>query len=159
MREKQHLLTEVLRLLEDEHQKLVQAAETTRKGAVHEEARPENDKDTRALEASYLARGQAKRVEELVESIGRLRFVDLKPSATVRAGSLIRVENEDESEELYFLLPSGGGLKIETRSGETVRVITGAAPIGQSLQGCSPDDEVELRVGKKTRLMWVVEIT
>ncbi|HWZ89090.1 MAG TPA: hypothetical protein VNW92_09580, partial [Polyangiaceae bacterium] len=31
-------------------------------GATHEENRPENDKDTRALEQSYLARGQAQRV-------------------------------------------------------------------------------------------------
>ena len=36
-------------------------------GATHEENRPENDKDTRALEQSYLARGQAQRVVELQE--------------------------------------------------------------------------------------------
>src|SRR5262249_3049381 len=34
-------------------------------GATHSEARAENDKDTRGLEQSYLARGQAQRVEEL----------------------------------------------------------------------------------------------
>ena len=34
-------------------------------GATHAEAKPENDKDTRGLEQSYLARGQAQRVAEL----------------------------------------------------------------------------------------------
>ena len=33
-------------------------------GATHGEARAENDKDTRGLEQSYLARGQAQRVEQ-----------------------------------------------------------------------------------------------
>lgn len=40
------------------------AYEGARAGATHEEAKPENDKDTRALEQSYLARGEAARVEE-----------------------------------------------------------------------------------------------
>jgi len=41
------------------------AQRTVVEGATHEENKPENDKDTRALEQSYLARGQAQRVVEL----------------------------------------------------------------------------------------------
>lgn len=47
-------LERTLELLERAH---ADAAE----GATHEEAKPEDDKDTRALEQSYLARGQAQR--------------------------------------------------------------------------------------------------
>jgi hypothetical protein len=38
-------------------------------GATHEQARPENSKDTRGLEQSYVARGQAARVAELEASL------------------------------------------------------------------------------------------
>ena len=38
---------------------LQRAHRATVEGATHEEAKPENDKDTRALEQSYLARGQS----------------------------------------------------------------------------------------------------
>ena len=38
---------------------LEKAQHATQAAATHEEAKPENDKDTRALEQSYLARGQA----------------------------------------------------------------------------------------------------
>ena len=43
-------------------------ARETANAANHPEARPENDKDTRKLELSYLAQGQAARATEL-ESI------------------------------------------------------------------------------------------
>ena len=69
--------TEILRLLRES----VSADLTTMSaaqravvdGATHEENRPENDKDTRALEQSYLARGQAQRVVELQHALERNR--------------------------------------------------------------------------------------
>ena len=56
-----HLLAD----LDREIQVLLAAARTTREGATHEENRPENEQDTRAIEAGYLANGQAARVHEL----------------------------------------------------------------------------------------------
>src|ERR1700761_8976870 len=49
------------------------AQRTVVDGATHEENRPENDKDTRALEQSYLARGQAQRVVELQDALNKLK--------------------------------------------------------------------------------------
>src|SRR5687767_406927 len=63
--DKQALVTALLAKLEAELANMTKAANTAREAATHEEAKPENDKDTRALEASYLAAGQAERVRDL----------------------------------------------------------------------------------------------
>ena len=50
-------------------------------GATHSEARPENDKDTRGLELSYLACGQAQRVAELQIVLGAVSEMRLRCTA------------------------------------------------------------------------------
>src|SRR5579859_3643023 len=61
---KDDLKTALIAHLSSELDQLEKAHRATIAGATHEQAKPENDKDTRALEQSYLARGQAARVEE-----------------------------------------------------------------------------------------------
>ena len=56
------LKAELLGKLEETLRTLEAAHADTREAATHAEAKPENDKDTRALEQSYLARGQAMRI-------------------------------------------------------------------------------------------------
>jgi len=132
---------------------MLASAEATRAGAVHEEAKPENDKDTRALEASYLARGQAMRVEELGETIERLRFLELKDygdDAPVGLGALVTLEDE-AGERRVLLVPAGGGLSVETPEGE-VQLLSPAAPLGRALVDAVEGDEVEVRVAGRKRL-------
>ena len=84
--EKHRVLSAVVEKLSEVLAQMAQAAEETRKDATHEEAKPENDKDTRALEQSYLARGQAMRAEQLAEQKEVLRFM---PLPTLSADSVI----------------------------------------------------------------------
>src|SRR6476469_2835162 len=63
--EKQAIIDAIRAVLEQEIANLTAAAIATREGATHEDAKPENDKDTRAVEAGYLAGAQAKRVRDL----------------------------------------------------------------------------------------------
>lgn len=136
--------------LEAEHEALIAKATEAARAATHEEARPENDKDTRAIEASYLARGQAARVEALGETLTRLRFLDLRPrTEVVEVGCLVELVM-DEREGLYFLVPMGGGEEIEVE-GATVRTLTPAAPLGRALLGRRVGDDFELRLGRTLR--------
>jgi len=115
-------------------------------GATHEENRPENDKDTRALEQSYLARGQAQRVVELQDALNQLKALELREfsaGSAIALGALVAV---DDGRELvhYFIAPAGGGLRIPVGSAE-VRVVTPQAPIARALLGKHQGDDLDVR--------------
>jgi hypothetical protein len=134
-------------------------AEQTRAEATHEEAKPENDKDTRALEQSYLARGQAMRVEGLVEQLQVLRFFPLPsfgPDDPIEAGALVGLDSDDGARCL-FLLPHGGGTEVRVE-GAHVLVVTPASPMGRAIVGRSVGDEVELKVRGALREYEIVAV-
>ena len=121
------------------------AQRETQKAATHEEAKPENDKDTRALEQSYLARGQAVRVEELtqgVASVIALPLRDFAEDAPIALGALVTLENDEGSSLRVLLSPAGAGLRLSDAEGE-VRVITAASPLGKALVGARAGDSPE----------------
>ena len=62
--DKATLRAELLGRLRADLDQLESAHQAALEGATHEESKPENSKDTRALEQSYLARGQALRVAD-----------------------------------------------------------------------------------------------
>jgi transcription elongation GreA/GreB family factor len=123
-------------------------------GATHEQAKPENDKDTRALEQSYLARGQAMRIEALKAGLAALSTMSLADGEVGRVGALIDAE-EDDARVRFFLAPEGGGTKLEGG----VQVVTPASPLGRALLGKRAGDEVELKLAGKTRQLSVLEVS
>jgi hypothetical protein len=134
-------------------------AEGTRKDATHAEAKPENDKDTRALEQSYLARGQAMRVEELIEQCEQLRFLPLPPyrdDDPLGAGALVALESE-QGTRCVFLAPYGGGIEL-TVDGREVQVITPQSALGALVLGRVLGDDVQLRVRGSVREYVIVEV-
>lgn len=115
-------------------------------GATHQEAKAEGDKDMRATEVSYLARGLAKRVMELRTAIAQLasfRPRTFSEGSAIGLGALIQLENDDGVRSLYLLSPCGGGASV-TINGHKVLVLTTSAPLGRALLGKSLGDEVEL---------------
>src|SRR5438105_1526107 len=98
------------------------AQRDAQKAATHEEAKPENDKDTRALEQSYLARGQAERVLALERSDNALEFLGLRACERVALGAIVELDH-DGARSVYFLAPVGGALRA-TIDGVTVQVVT-----------------------------------
>lgn len=124
----------------------LQAQRATMQGATHEEAKPENDKDTRALESTYLARGQAARVLELQEALavlGQLRMHKAEPAGPIKVGSLIAVEEKGHLTWCY-LVPAGAGRDLSV-SGESIKVVSHRSPLGQALIGQFAGDDLEVR--------------
>ncbi len=141
---------EVLRLLVEhvsaDLQTMSAAQRAVVDGATHEENKPENDKDTRALEQSYLARGQAQRVVELQGALNQLKALELRDFSAdrpVALGALVAVEGEQETVH-YFLAPAGGGLRLRLE-GKEVLVVTPQSPVGRALVGKRPGDALDLR--------------
>ena len=118
-------------------------------GAVHEEAKAENDKDTRGLEQSYLARGQAQRVAELETGLLQTQSMTIEPAALGKIGAIV-VSDEDEH---FFIAPAGGGTQIEG-----YQVVTPTSPLGRALLGKRAGDDVELKLPKQQRTFVVRSI-
>ena len=145
--------------LERELEALRESAEKTRRAATHEESRPENDKDTRGLEASYLARGQAQRVEETEEALTRLRFMPLKDFTSetrIDLSALVTLELDGEP-RTYFLVPAGGGREFEI-DGTRVQLLSPATPVGRALTQRYIGDSFELRIAGKLREYEILDV-
>lgn len=151
--DKHRVLESLVAKLNEVLQQSVQTAEETRKDATHEEAKPENDKDTRALEQSYLARGQAMRVEQLAEQKEMLRFMSLPTLGgddLVCAGALVELEDEDGGKRLLFLVPHGGGTELQLDGHEILAVTPGSA-LGAAILGRQQGDDVNVTLRGKRR--------
>ena len=162
--DKAALIRSLVAQLEDEIVRATEAANRTRQGAVHEEARPENDKDTRALEASYLARGQAQRVVDLESVLQHVKFMPVRAFGGddgIDLGALVRVEHDgdehDDESRWYFLAPAAGGRRVES-AGVMIDVITPQAPLGRALAGRFVGDELQLRIGDRLRELVIAEV-
>lgn len=153
---KQALKEELCRHLEAELTTLERALDAAREGATHEEAKPENDKDTRALEASYLARGQASRVVELRTGLAEAQALPVGAfgSRPIALGALVTAEERDE-EILLLLAPAGGGTRLAQG---TVQVVTPKSPLGRALLGKHAGDDCEVALSGKTRALSIVRI-
>lgn len=155
---KKDLKQELVRILQNDLEALQRAHRATREGATHEEAKPENDKDTRALEQSYLARGQAMRVEELTAAVAAVQAMATQPYAEaqpVAVGALVRVD-EDGQERLLFVAPEGGGTSLARGS---VQVVTARSPLGRAMIGKRAGDECSARIGGRDRAFELVEVS
>lgn len=148
---KRELRDELARALREELAAAEASHRKTLEGVTHAEAKPENDKDTRALEQSYLARGQAGRVAELAAGLAEVEAMPLRAfreSDPVALGAIVAVEDEDERARVYFVAPYGGGAKVERGS---VDVITPKSPLGRALLGKRTGDGAEVTVAGKLR--------
>ena len=151
--DKAKLRAELLGQLEQALEAARSAHAAAIEGATHPEARAENDKDTRGLEQSYLARGQAQRVAELEAGVVNVAKMTVDRMAAVASGALVEVEEAGETTR-YFVAPAGGGGVL---AGD-VQVITPASPLGRALAGKRADDEIELKIAGKTRELTIVAI-
>lgn len=132
--DKKKLLDSIKAKLEAERVVLIEAAKATYEAATHEESKPENEYDTRGLEASYLAGAQAKRVGDIEEMIAICRNLDLKTfTAKTPIASSALVEVEYNGKRSYvFLMPKGGGVSIVFEE-KNIQVIAPNSPLGMAL--------------------------
>lgn len=143
---KSDVLTAILARLEMELAALQKGAKASFAAATDPDSKAENKYDTRTLEASYVARGQAQRVTELQEALHAFGALQGAGGAGVRLGSLVGLEMGG-SVDHYFIGPAEGGIEI-TVDGTEVMVITAGSPLGGKLMGKSAGDKVPLPSGQ-----------
>jgi len=140
-------------LVADDLARASDAHRETQRGATHEEAKPENDKDTRALEATYLARGLAERVaalENAVASLAALKLRAFTAETPVALGAIVTLAPEQGAKATYFIVPAAGGLKLTVGS-HALTTVTLDAPLGRALLGAYQGDEVSVQTPQGAR--------
>ena len=141
-----------LQLLEQDLSALKTAALATYDAATNEESQPENQYDTRALEASYLAGAQAKRLAEVEDLIFLFRGTQVRNFSgddTIDVTALVELSSHRHS-QWVFLMPKGGGLKV-TVDGVVVQTVTPASPLGEALMGLGVGDTADVEDATVTR--------
>ncbi len=152
MLDKKKILEMILEQLKQERGILMEAAQATYEAATHEENKPENEYDTRALEASYLAGAQAKRIGDIDEALSLLKNFTLKDFTAndpISASALVKVEL-NEKVSFLFLLPKGGGHILQL-DGRSLQVVSANSPLGAALIGLKVGEIAVVENGKNSR--------
>ena len=149
---KQKLLTLIRKQLEDDLATAIAAALATYEAATHEESKPENEYDTRGLEASYLAGAQSKRageIEELLAICNQMNGNDFAPSSPIQAGALVELDLDGKDKNV-FLLPKGGGMTFDL-DGKHVQIITPVSPLSQAIIGLREGEATQVELAGTSR--------
>jgi hypothetical protein len=126
----------LLTSLRERYERMLRAALDAHAAATDGESKAEDKYDTRGLEASYLAAGQAEQVEELALSISTFELLLANASSFVGiAGPGALVEVDFGGERVFYLLAArAGGLSSEFEGCE-VTVLAPDAPLRRKLNG------------------------
>lgn len=139
------LLLELIRSeLRASFERLTSAALEAHAAATDPGSKAESKYDTRSLEASYLATGQARQVEELAEAIRMfdgLTLPEFSIDDPIEAGALVEVDLSGETQS-FLLAPAAGGLEVDL-DGVTITLLTPSSALYQKLLGMTVGEELE----------------
>lgn len=124
---------------------MISAAMAAHAAATDPGSKAEGKYDTRNLEESYLASGQARQVDELAEAVrifDALSLPDFAARDAIDAGALVEVELAGES-QWFLLVPTSGGLSI-FHDGLEITLLTPASALYGKLLGLRVGDSLEI---------------
>jgi len=134
--EKTAAIAKVRAQLQAQYDRIIGAAQEARGYATDPASKAESKYDTRSLEASYLAIGQAEQADELAAALDDFDFFDwpdFAPGDPIAVGAL--VELDFDGERVFFLIaPRGGGVTCDLE-GVELSVLTPMAPLFDRIAG------------------------
>ena len=157
---KRAVIQKIIETLQSELETYTRAAKASHAEATAEENRAENKYDTRGLEASYLAAGQANKIVQLEESIaafGELQNRRFGSDEGIEVGALIEISQDGEHAH-YFIGPSTGGTEVEVQDTE-VLVITPQSPLGSQLQGAAQGKKMKINLAGRKQAVEILAVS
>lgn len=151
---KAELVERIRAELRSRFERLSGAARDAHAAATDPGSKAESKYDTRNLEASYLAKGQARQVEELADSVRifeSLVLPDFGIEDPIDAGALVEVELNGDT-AFFLLAPVGGGMTLD-HFGSELTVLTPDSPMYQRLIGLRMGDSLE------SPALWISEVS
>lgn len=158
---KEEVLEKIIAALTADLALFTRAARTAHAAATHAECLPDNKYDTTALEASYVAQGQANRAQDIRYALESYRSLVLRPFGAgdpLRLTALLTVEAEDNSYRHFFLGPAAGGLKLKMEDEECI-VITPESTLGRTLLGKYCGDELPIGSGAARKTFTIISVS
>ncbi|MEC9282517.1 MAG: transcription elongation factor GreAB [Bdellovibrionota bacterium] len=152
------IFQDLIKIISEELEVCIRAANSAHEAATHEELVAENKYDTKGLEASYLAGAQARRANELqidIDEIKKIQNKKFSEDQSIDYSSLVQIEDEDGMSKFLLLVNRAGGYKIPHQEIE-IQSITPASPLGQKLWKKRLDDEIELKVQGKSKYFSII---
>ena len=141
---KKSLIENIRLQLRGRFDRLTKAARDAHLAATDADSKAESKYDTRNLEASYLAVGQARQVEELAEAMRMFDGLSLprfSDAEEIDAGALVELQMAAGS-SWFLLVPAAGGLEVED-GGREITLLSPESPLYQRLLGLAVGDEIE----------------
>lgn len=148
--DKPTLKAALLSRLDDDIEAALAASRSAQETASHEDNKPENQYDTLALEAAYLAHGQSERILRLQkERISLAKWpMPEKSEPLVRNGSLVKLISEDDETRWLFITPVGGYQLLA--EGREILVISQQTPLAKKLMGKEEGEALDLTFNGQT---------
>lgn len=142
--DKPTLKAALLSRLDDDIEAALASSRSAQETASHEDNKPENQYDTLALEAAYLAHGQSERILRLQkERISLAKWpMPEKGEPVVRNGSLLKLISEDDETRWLFITPVGGYQLLA--EGHKILVISQQTPLAKKLMGKEEGEALDL---------------
>lgn len=139
------LLEQIREELRANLERLAKAAQEAHAAATDPGSKAESKYDTRNLEASYLAAGQARQVDELAASLRAfesLTLPDFGPGDAIDAGALVETLLHGEA-TFFLLVPAAGGTELN-HDGREITLLTPESLLYQKLLGMRSGESLEM---------------
>ena len=146
---KKALVALIVKNLKQELSQAINAANEAHATAVDDQSVAETQYDTLAIEASYLAEGQSRRVLELQEALlnyQALILVEFDVNKSIALSALVQLYADNKKKHWFFIGPAAGGFRCQL-DGQYITVITPKSPIGLTLMQEFEGDNIDVMLG------------
>ena len=147
--DKQALVALIIDNLKQELALAINAANEAHAAAVDDESVAETQYDTLAIEASYLAEGQSRRVQELQAAVNAYQALPLlafDENKAIALSALVQLSADETKKHWFFIGPAAGGFRCQLDD-QHISVITPKSPMGLALTGRYLEDDIEVKLG------------
>ncbi len=149
---KEKLIEQIVKKLQQELSNAVEAANNAHLAATDDQSVAETQYDTLAIEAAYLAEGQTRRVQEITQAINafeQMNLISFDENTPVTLSAMVQLSQDQANKHWFFIAPAAGGFKTKINN-KHYTVITPQSPIGQELIGKFLEDDIRVKLGKRT---------
>lgn len=158
--DKKAIFEQLISALTSQLKTAIGAANQAHESATDRENIAENKYDTLGLEASYLAAGQAERVEQCKKALAIAQKLSQDTTTShhsIQIGSLVCLCDMPNQRSIYLIMPVAGGTILEAE-GEKITVLTPQSPLGQQLIGRELNDDIVLTINATSHYLDIQKI-